>query len=706
MAVACMPVGSPAADITKNLIAHYTLDDKTGSTALDASGRKHHGTLHGYDSDASGWSNGQLGGALSFDGDNDYVSISHHNDFDLKTYTLAAWVKVSSGNEIRPILVKGKFDDGLNSTDVSYALYLSSAQKLTLAYEKSASSQKLAENMSYVATGARLNPGETYHVAVTRKHAGGGITFYVNGQSGGGFENTPAPGDNNQKLYLGLDLKTNKVFKGGLDDVRIYSRSLDASDILALFQLGSVNEEASTGSARTNDRTTRSETTNDDKKVSDSGEKEVGNETHSSVLTENIVTESQEKLQDNYEEDTSSEKGRKESSRGTEDKTEVEPDQKGGKQEDQTFNHSPNKILLSRKSIYEGQKIGTTIGQLTVIDPDDPEGKGTYALELILPESSSRKVKFTVSENSSNDQVSDTPFELGRKGVLRSKEILDHETRDSYTIRIKATDEEGLYVESDFVIRVEDAFLPIVRTENVSEAKSGRFEILGKIVADGHSTIQEVGLVLSKQPRFEMNDKDTSIVSAKKVSQLFQVSLPRLEAETTYHFRTYAKNPEGTGYGSLDSFTTPKSNDGPWAKTNPIGNGWLHLDWLGNLYPTDSGWVYHEELGWVYAKKSEEDGLWFYSKDFLGWFWTGPKVYPFVYTDASKAWVYYQGTMSNHRVFYHFGRKSWMTIPRNDSTQRQESKKTKGKTSEKAKSSSKARTSEKIVAPEKRNSEK
>ncbi|MBO93917.1 MAG: hypothetical protein CMI32_03340, partial [Opitutales bacterium] len=252
-AALCVPVFAASTDLSQGLIVHYAMDDGTGIVAQDSSGGKNHGTLEGYDSGASGWTTGKIEGALSFDGVNDFVSVPHDNSMNLQTYTVAAWVSVAPGNVIRPIVVKGKFDDGVAATDVPYAIYLSSAGKLTLAYEKASSSQKLAENMSYEANGTGLAAGEIHHVAVSRVKSGGTVTFYVDGQSRGIFENTPKPGDNKKKLYLGLDPKTNKLFKGGLDDVRIYSRALDSSEIQALFDLGSMTEEVApnpTGSSR------------------------------------------------------------------------------------------------------------------------------------------------------------------------------------------------------------------------------------------------------------------------------------------------------------------------------------------------------------------------------------------------------------------------------------------------------------------------
>ena len=923
IAMLCMPWLHVSADITKNLVAHYALDEEAGLIANDSSGKENDGDLVGYESGNTGWTIGKIGGALSFDGTNDYVAVPHNSDFNLKTYTLSAWVNVSLGEEIRPILVKGKFDDGVNSTDVPFALYVSATKKLTLAYEKSASSQRYAENMSYEATGLGLTPGVIYHVAVTRNNSGGEVVFYVDGQSRGGFDSTPKPGDNKKNLYLGLDPKTNALFKGGLDDVRIYSQALQASDIQALYELGvttqqstssngeaTVNENAKTDESQNNAEreevsgnsakdSSNSENTEsgggeeisgeDDSKnsnqgqsSSESGQNSNGNETtdtdsmnpgtsdkQTNTTTENseangssrgegeeepskedeglddgarqngsegesqntsapsdpsgdgddksgnsnAPTQQNTATEENPETNGSDQNGKDsgdtskeddrgnasgksdDSSKGNDSKSEktskgkddtADMDGKGnglstdtkesGQQTEQetgySINQFPTNVTLSKKSIYEGKPIGSIVGRFQVVDPDDPKGEGTYLIELVSNNSAARRAarssystenpeqkrqedktsdsnarnegknekneddggatgkqsnepgknqedektggaqdsaketdngtestKKTASSSSSSkggeekavnssydtkvdsqsgwnseETNSDGWFVIDGQGRLLTKQLLDYETRNSYSIRIRATDQGGLSVEKDFVIRVKDAFVPIIRTLGVSSKKAKKATIKGEILANGYSAISEAGIIISKQPRFKMGDKDTAIMRVGKISQRFELSLNGLDPETTYYFRSYAINGEGISYGSLDRFTTSKTNDGPWANMKPIGNGWLHSDWLGHFYPSANDWVYHEELGWLCANKTDTEGIWLYSEDFLGWFWTSPKVYPFVFAERSRNWAYYQGVLAQHRVFYHFGQNSWMAVSRDISTKKKQSK--------------------------------
>ena len=71
------------------LVAAWSFDAGTGTTAADATGKGHTGTISG-----AAWSaTGKNGGALSFDGVNDWVTVADANDLDLTNgMTLSAWV--------------------------------------------------------------------------------------------------------------------------------------------------------------------------------------------------------------------------------------------------------------------------------------------------------------------------------------------------------------------------------------------------------------------------------------------------------------------------------------------------------------------------------------------------------------------------------------------------------------------------------------
>ena len=103
-----------ALPLPSGLVAAYSLDAGSGATVADATGRGHGGTISG-----ALWSTaGKYGGALSFDGVNDWVTIADADDLDLTSaMTLAAWVRPAAlGNRWRTVVFK-------EGSPLAYSLY-------------------------------------------------------------------------------------------------------------------------------------------------------------------------------------------------------------------------------------------------------------------------------------------------------------------------------------------------------------------------------------------------------------------------------------------------------------------------------------------------------------------------------------------------------------------------------------------------------
>ena len=213
---------STTSDTATGLVAHWAFDEENGTTTLDASGSGYIGTLVG----PPNWTNGRIGGALDFDGANDFVRTSY--DQDPGTITLAAWVKLDSygGNDNGVILGKG---------DSSARIILKAAggskgQRLHF--------QKLFghDYAEWVTPVGSIQTGVWYHVAVTYIDASAtnDPIIYINGESQPVKETLTPKGK--------ADRSTNPftisgAFDGIIDEVRIYNRVLSATDIIALVNL-------------------------------------------------------------------------------------------------------------------------------------------------------------------------------------------------------------------------------------------------------------------------------------------------------------------------------------------------------------------------------------------------------------------------------------------------------------------------------------
>ncbi|BDH60586.1 hypothetical protein MTP04_07160 [Lysinibacillus sp. PLM2] len=109
----------------------------------------------------------------------------------------------------------------------------------------------------------------------------------------------------------------------------------------------------------------------------------------------------------------------------------------GGLTKDQTFsisvtnvNETPTVLELKSNTVLEKEPLGTTIGTLNAIDPDEGDML-TYSL---------------VS--------GDTDYFLIEGNQLITNAEFDYETKNSYSITVRATDADGLYVEKVFTITV------------------------------------------------------------------------------------------------------------------------------------------------------------------------------------------------------------------------------------------------------------
>ena len=97
-------------------------------------------------------------------------------------------------------------------------------------------------------------------------------------------------------------------------------------------------------------------------------------------------------------------------------------------------NETPTDVNLSSSSIMESQPVGTAVGTLSTTDPD---AGNTFTYSLVSGSGSTDNASFTISGSS-----------------LQSAEVFDLATRSSYSIRVRTTDQGGLWFEKVLTITV------------------------------------------------------------------------------------------------------------------------------------------------------------------------------------------------------------------------------------------------------------
>ena len=118
------------------------------------------------------------------------------------------------------------------------------------------------------------------------------------------------------------------------------------------------------------------------------------------------------------------------------------------------MSHAPTDISLSTNSIDENQPINTIIGNFTTTDPDAGD---THTYTLVAGIGGTDNSSFNINGNQ-----------------LRSSVSFDYETKSSYSIRIRTTDQTSLYYEKVFIITINNVNEPPVitapsATQNVLE---------------------------------------------------------------------------------------------------------------------------------------------------------------------------------------------------------------------------------------------
>ncbi len=127
------------------------------------------------------------------------------------------------------------------------------------------------------------------------------------------------------------------------------------------------------------------------------------------------------------------------------------------------------------------------------------------------------------------------------------------------------------------------------------------------------------------------------------------------------------KNPAATPAVSLPGHWRASSQPGgsPAAEDPPPDNpadiyfdcpasfasGWRWSPWLGWFQVDAFPWVFHTGHRWLYAAGPGVSSFWFYDLS-LGWLWTRPGVYPFLYQPSSGGWLYYFPESKDPRWFY------------------------------------------------------
>jgi flagellin-like protein len=201
----------------ENLVGYWTFnqDQTQGSFAIDKTKYRNNGTIDGATS-----KEGEVGEAYNFDGD-DEVSLQNKEQLDFagsKSFTLSAWVKGGSSSVNEDIIHLGGYSIVLTNTAGNYwAVYMEDSSSGSTQVDKKAQSNSKWVHLSATYDGSRLG-------------------LYVNGE-----EANSKPVTESVEDHSGVDdfigsAGGGRYFTGGIDEVRIYNRTLSDSEIKRLYK--------------------------------------------------------------------------------------------------------------------------------------------------------------------------------------------------------------------------------------------------------------------------------------------------------------------------------------------------------------------------------------------------------------------------------------------------------------------------------------
>lgn len=209
---------------TSGLLAYWALDEGSGTAASD-SANNYDGTL----TSGPTWAAGQVGGAVTFDGTNDYINIPYNAALYLiGDLTLSAWINATTTASMRRIVNMPA--DGTSGTE-GYSLMLNAGTAQFWMSGGACDGWDSSVSTPYTFTGS------WHHIAGTV--SGTTMKIYIDGA----LANTRTC-PRSASPYVTGNLQIGRFssgwgqyFSGSIDEVRIYNRALSAGEIASIYTL-------------------------------------------------------------------------------------------------------------------------------------------------------------------------------------------------------------------------------------------------------------------------------------------------------------------------------------------------------------------------------------------------------------------------------------------------------------------------------------
>jgi hypothetical protein len=207
------------------------------------------------------------------------------------------------------------------------------------------------------------------------------------------------------------------------------------------------------------------------------------------------------------------------------------------------INEPPIALELSNNTIVENAAVGSSIGSFSSVDPDAGDSC-TYA--LVPGEGDADNAAFSIVA-----------------GQLVTAADVDFENQSSYSIRVRATDSGGLWIERVFTISVEDAN-DIPSAIELSNTLVEENASVGSIVAVFNTTDSDANDSFTYAFVAGLGDQDNSHFAISG-NQLVTAAILDFENQNSYSIRIRATDAGGLSVERVFTISVGDANDPPTA---------------------------------------------------------------------------------------------------------------------------------------------
>ncbi|MGB4658872.1 MAG: LamG-like jellyroll fold domain-containing protein [Mobilitalea sp.] len=235
---------SQAADASSGLVARWTFDDNYNESVNGLTT-----TLGAEDLE---YTEGVHGKAAKFNGKDNYLIVEANTKLDLcnsrtedsNAFTISAWINLGDvTKEERYLLDKG-MEAGWTKNDGCfwsnpYSVLFDGAEPtliLNNSFQDSISIPNIIQQGTSTTTGKSVEGEDWFLLTIT--YDGLRVKIYHDNKILLQNDDTTGFAFNEDNLFIGVDCTLHKYFKGKLDDLRIYARTLSYRDVDLLYQEG------------------------------------------------------------------------------------------------------------------------------------------------------------------------------------------------------------------------------------------------------------------------------------------------------------------------------------------------------------------------------------------------------------------------------------------------------------------------------------